>query len=54
MRRASEMGRSGEILISQRFRAALRERIETEEVHGLQLKGFTKPVDTYRVLAVRP
>jgi class 3 adenylate cyclase len=43
----------GEILISQRLQAALQERIETEPVDGLQLKGFHKPVDACRLIAVR-
>lgn len=43
----------GEILISQRLQAALEDRIETEAVEGLQLKGFSKPVDAFRLIAVR-
>jgi adenylate cyclase len=43
----------GEILISQRLQAALEDRAETEAVDALQLKGFSKPVDAFRVIAVR-
>jgi hypothetical protein len=39
-------------LISQRLRAVLEDRIETEPVEALQLKGFTKPVDAFRLIAV--
>jgi hypothetical protein len=41
------------ILISQRLQAALEDRLGTESVDGLQLKGFSKPVDAFRVIAVR-
>jgi adenylate cyclase len=43
----------GEILISQRLQAALEHRVATEAVDALQLKGFSKPVDAFRVIAVR-
>jgi class 3 adenylate cyclase len=43
----------GEILISQRLQAVLEDRIEIEPVEALQLKGFTKPVDAFRLIAVR-
>jgi adenylate cyclase len=51
--RLSGAAAPGEILISQRLQAALEDRIETEPVDALQLKGFTKPVDAFRVIAVR-
>jgi class 3 adenylate cyclase len=51
--RLSDAASPDEILISQRLQAALEERVETESVDGLQLKGFRKPVDAFRVIAVR-
>ena len=51
--RLSDVAAPGEILISQRLQAALEDRLETEAVDGLQLKGFHKPVDAFRVLSVR-
>jgi class 3 adenylate cyclase len=51
--RLSDVAAPGEILISQRLQAALEDRLETEAVDGLQLKGFSKPVDAFRVVAVR-
>ena len=51
--RLSDVAAPGEILISQRLHAALEDRVETEAVDGLQLKGFSKPVDAFRVIAVR-
>ena len=51
--RLSDVAAPGEILISQRLQAALEDRVETEAVDALQLKGFSKPVDAFRVIAVR-
>jgi class 3 adenylate cyclase len=51
--RLSDVAASGEILISQRLQAALEDRVETAAVDGLQLKGFSKPVDAFRVIALR-
>jgi class 3 adenylate cyclase len=51
--RLSDVAAPGEILISQRLQAALEDRLEAEPVDGLQLKGFSKPVDAFRVIAVR-
>jgi class 3 adenylate cyclase len=51
--RLSGAAAPGEILISQRLQADLEDRIEVEAVDGLQLKGFTKPVDAFRVVAIR-
>jgi class 3 adenylate cyclase len=51
--RLSDVAAPGEILISQRLQAALENRIETEAVEGLQLKGFSKPIDAFRVMAIR-
>jgi class 3 adenylate cyclase len=51
--RLSDAAGPGEILISQRLQADLEDGVETEAVDGLQLKGFSKPVDAFRVIAVR-
>jgi class 3 adenylate cyclase len=51
--RLSGAAAPGEILISQRLQAMLEDRIEAEPVQGLQLKGFTKPVDAFRLIAIR-
>lgn len=51
--RLSDVAAPGEILISQRLQAALEDRVETAAVDGLQLKGFSKPVDAFRVIALR-
>ena len=51
--RLSDIAAPGEILISQRLHAALDDRVETEAVDGLQLKGISKPVDAFRVIAIR-
>ena len=51
--RLSDVAAPGEILISQRLHAALEDRVETEAVDGLQLKGISKPVDAFRVIAIR-
>jgi adenylate cyclase len=51
--RLCDVAAPGEILINRRLQAALQDRIETEEAPGLQLKGFHKPVDAFRLIAVR-
>ena len=51
--RLSDAAGPGEILISQRLQADLEDRVETEAVDALQLKGFTRPVDAFRVVSVR-
>jgi class 3 adenylate cyclase len=51
--RLSDVASPDEILISQRLQAALEDRVETEAVEGLQLKGFSKPVDAFRVVSIR-
>ena len=43
----------GEILISQRVHAATSELVDVEPVGELNLKGFQRPVRTYRVLRLR-
>jgi class 3 adenylate cyclase len=43
----------GEILISQRLHAAIERSTATEAIDALQLKGFSKPVDAFRVIAMR-
>jgi class 3 adenylate cyclase len=50
--RLSDVAAPGDILISQRLQAALEDRVETEAVDGLRLKGFSKPVDAFRVIAI--
>ncbi len=51
--RLSDAAEPGEILISQRLQADLEDRVETEAVDALKLKGFSKPVGAFRVIAVR-
>jgi class 3 adenylate cyclase len=51
--RLSDAAAGGEILISQRLQADLDDRVETEAVDALRLKGFTKPVDAFRLIGVR-
>jgi class 3 adenylate cyclase len=51
--RLSDAAAPGEILISQRLQADLEDRVEAEAVDALQLKGFSRPVDAFRVIAVR-
>ncbi|HEY7600567.1 MAG TPA: adenylate/guanylate cyclase domain-containing protein, partial [Candidatus Limnocylindrales bacterium] len=43
----------GEILISQRALAAAGDMVEAESLGDLPLKGFTRPVPTYRILRPR-
>jgi hypothetical protein len=51
--RLSDEAGSGEILLSQRAYAALEGRVDAEPVAELHLKGFTRPVEAYRLLGVR-
>jgi class 3 adenylate cyclase len=51
--RLSDVAAPGEILVSQRVHAAVLDRVETDEVPALQLKGFSRPVDAFQVVAVR-
>jgi class 3 adenylate cyclase len=48
--RLSDAAAPGEILLSQRTHAPLEERIVSEPVSELQLKGFTRPVVAMRLL----
>lgn len=43
----------GEILISQRVQAAVRDIVETEPLGDLSLKGFKRPVPAFRVVGLR-
>ncbi len=51
--RLCDQAGDGEILISQRARAAVEDLVETELVGDLDLKGFARPVPTYRILRLR-
>jgi adenylate cyclase len=44
---------SGDILISQRALATIEDLVEAEPVGDLALKGFLRPVTTYRILRLR-
>ena len=48
--RLSDAAAPGEILISQRLNASVEDEIPTEAVDDKPLKGFSKPVQAYRVL----
>jgi class 3 adenylate cyclase len=51
--RLSDAAAPGEILLSQRTYAPLEERVVSEPVPELQLKGFTRPVVALRLLELR-
>jgi class 3 adenylate cyclase len=51
--RLSDEAGSGQILVSQRAYAALEDRVHAEPVAALDVKGFTRPVEAYRLLRVR-
>jgi class 3 adenylate cyclase len=51
--RLSDAAEPGEILVSQRLNAFVEERVATEPLPDLALKGFSKPVPVYRVLEER-
>jgi len=51
--RLSDAAGAGEILLSQRVHAALDDRVETEPVQDLQLKGISRPVVAVRAVGVR-
>ena len=51
--RLSDEAGSGQILLSQRAYAALEGRVDAEPLAELQVKGFTRPVEAYRLLRVR-
>jgi class 3 adenylate cyclase len=47
--RLSDAAAPGEILLAQRTQAALEDRVATEPVDGLELKGFSRPVNALRL-----
>jgi class 3 adenylate cyclase len=47
--RLSDAAAPGEILLSQRTQAALDAQVATERVDGLELKGFSRPVNAVRL-----
>ena len=47
--RLSDVATPGEILVSQRLNAAVEDAFQTEQAEELVLKGFSKPVQAYRV-----
>ena len=51
--RLSDAAAPGEILVSQRTHATIDDRVRSEPVPDLQLKGLSRPVVTMRVLALR-
>ena len=50
--RLSDAAAAGEILVSQRTHAMIDDRVRSEPVPDLQLKGLSRPVVTMRVLAL--
>ncbi len=51
--RLSDAARPGEILVGQRTHAAVDDRLESEPMPELQLRGFSRPVVAMRVIALR-
>ena len=51
--RLSDAAGPGEILVSQRFQAAVEEAIPTEQLPQLELKGFSRPVPAFRLVSTR-
>jgi len=51
--RLSDAAAPGEILVSQRTHATIDDRVRSEPIPDLQLKGLSRPVVTMRVLALR-
>jgi len=51
--RLCDQAEGGQILISERVLSAVEELVEVESVGELALKGFTRPVSAYNVLAIR-
>lgn len=51
--RLSDEARDGQILISQRARAALEDQIESEDIGEFSLKGFHEPVKVFNVLSLK-
>ena len=52
--RLSDAAEPGEILISQRVHAAVEDRAGTEASPELELKGFSRPVASFKMIGVRP
>ncbi len=51
--RLSDAAAPGEVLLTQRTQAALEDQVATERVDGLELKGFSRPVNAVRAIAIR-
>ncbi len=51
--RLSARAEAGQILVSQRLNAAIEERIETQPVGDLELKGMSRPVPAFAVVRAR-
>lgn len=51
--RLSAEARAGQILLSQRVRAAVEDDVEAEPVGELALKGFQRPETTFNVLGLK-
>jgi class 3 adenylate cyclase len=50
--RLSDAAAAGQILLSQRALSAMEERVEAQPAAQLQIKGFSRPVQTYELLRV--
>lgn len=50
--RLQSLAKEGEIIISPRTYASVKDMISAEEVGKIEIKGFHKPVDVYKVLGV--
>ena len=51
--RLSAKAAAGQILVSQRLNAAIEERIETQPIGDLELKGMSRPVPAFAVLRAK-
>ena len=51
--RLSAEAKPGQILVSQRIFAAIEAAVQSESVGDLVLKGYSRPVAAYRVVALR-
>jgi class 3 adenylate cyclase len=51
--RLSARADGGQILISQRLNAAVEDRIETQAIGELELKGFTRPVPAFSIVRAK-
>jgi adenylate cyclase len=51
--RLSARAEGGQILISQRLNAAVEDRIETQAIGELELKGFSRPVPAFSVVSAK-